>query len=113
MLLWMLVVAGLLLVSTPPTEAHPHGASGAGQVVAAVLPPIGSSHCPSGHGSAGQSGLPSHHCAPAHAGCCVLPAVHVGTFVARVASAWPETEIISAGLALAPPLPPPIASPDV
>jgi hypothetical protein len=106
----MLVVVGLLFVSAPPAGAHSHHASRVGPLIAAASPAIASSHCPWGHGPAEQPGLPAHHCVPAHAGCSMLPVVQTGMFVARAASAWPETEIISAGLVLTPPLPPPIAS---
>jgi hypothetical protein len=112
LLLRMLVVVGLLFVSAPPVEAHADHPSGGGPFVAAVLSPVVPGHCAFGHGPAEQPGSPAHHCAPAHAaGCYALPVAYAGTFVARAASAWPETEAIAAGLALAPPLPPPIAPP--
>jgi hypothetical protein len=107
----MLVVACLLLLpALPAAAAHPHDALGTDAFVTAASSAIDSEHCPSGHGHAERPGSPSHDCAPAHIGCCMLPTVHVATFAASTATAWPATGIDLVGLKVAPPLPPPIAS---
>ncbi|MEK0082349.1 hypothetical protein [Benzoatithermus flavus] len=112
LLLRMLAVACLLLPSALPAAAtHPHRAQDLGPVVADAASSIDLGHCPSGHDRGDRLGLQqAHHCASAYAGCCMLPTTHFDPLVTATSSAWPDTEIGSAGLVLTPPLPPPIVS---